>query len=95
MPAPYSTTQQRSPARHAHLVLELGFIEGHRALAAEDVVAARRVMTAVKGLVKDPTPPGTVHWGDSLTHRLHVGDHRVMNEVDDGVRVWSLGRVPR
>jgi mRNA-degrading endonuclease RelE of RelBE toxin-antitoxin system len=76
------------------LVLEAGFIDGYRALVAEDTVAARRVLTAVKGLVKNPTPPGSVHWGDSLIYRLHVGDHRVMYEVDDVVRVWSLGRVP-
>ena len=77
------------------LVLELGFIDGYRALAAEDVVAARRVMAAVKGLVKDPTPPGSVHWGESLVYRLHIGDYRVMYEVtDDAVRVWSLGRAP-
>ncbi|MFG1913031.1 type II toxin-antitoxin system RelE/ParE family toxin [Kribbella sp. NPDC048928] len=76
------------------LVLELGFIEAYRALAAEDVVAARQVMTAVKALVKDPAPPDSVHWGDSLLYRLHVGDYRVLYEVDDGVRVWSLGRMP-
>lgn len=77
------------------LVLELGFIEGYRALAADDVVAARQVMAAVKALVQDPTPPGSVHWGDSLIYRLHVGDYRVLYEVGDVVRVWSLGRVPR
>ncbi|TCM47616.1 type II toxin-antitoxin system RelE/ParE family toxin [Kribbella sp. VKM Ac-2568] len=77
------------------LVLEAGFIDGYRALVAEDTVAARRVLTAVKGLVKNPTPEGSVHWGDSLIYRLHVGDYRVMYEVDDVVRVWSLGSVPR
>ena len=59
------------------LVLELGFIEGYRALAAEDVMTARRLMAAVKGLVKAPTPPGSVHWGDSLIYRLHIGEYRV------------------
>jgi mRNA-degrading endonuclease RelE of RelBE toxin-antitoxin system len=77
------------------LILELGFIEGYRALAAEDIVMARRVMAVVKALVKNPTPPGSVHLGGSLVHRLHLGDYRVMYEVGDEVRVWSLGRVPR
>jgi mRNA interferase RelE/StbE len=77
------------------LVLETGFVNGYRALVAEDTMAARQVLAAVKGLVKNPTPAGSVHQGDSLIYRLHVGDYRIMYEVDDVVRVWSLGRVPR
>ncbi|MEV5963341.1 type II toxin-antitoxin system RelE/ParE family toxin [Kribbella sp. NPDC051952] len=78
-----------------HLVVEVGFLDGYRTLAADDTVAARRVLAAVRGLVKNPAPPGSVHWGDSLIYRLHVGDHRIMYEVtDDSVRVWSLGREP-
>ncbi|WP_405064495.1 type II toxin-antitoxin system RelE/ParE family toxin [Kribbella sp. NBC_01505] len=76
------------------LVFELGFIEGYRAPAADDPEGARRVLAAVKGLVKDPSPAASRHWGDSLIYRLHVGDYRVMYEVDDVVRVWSIGRLP-
>jgi mRNA interferase RelE/StbE len=53
-------------------------------------------MAAVNGLARDPEPAGSVHWGDSLFYRPHVGDYRVLYEVDDDtVRVWSLGRTPR
>ena len=77
------------------LIVEFGWIDGFRALAADDPVTARRLSAVVKGLAKIPEPQGSIHRGDSLIHRLHVGDYRVLYEVtDDVVRVWSLGRVP-
>jgi mRNA-degrading endonuclease RelE of RelBE toxin-antitoxin system len=77
------------------LRFEAAWFEGFRDLAAADRAAARRVMAAVNALARDPEPSTSVHWGDSLFHRLHVGEYRVLYEVDDDtVRVWSLGRVP-
>lgn len=50
----------------------------------------------MNALARDPEPATSVRWGDSLFYRLHVGQHRVLDEVDDDtVRVWSLGRVPQ
>jgi mRNA-degrading endonuclease RelE of RelBE toxin-antitoxin system len=79
-----------------HLLFEAAWFEGFRVLAATDRAATRRVMAAVNALARDPEPNTSVHWGDSLFYRLHVGEYRVLYEVvDDTVRVWSLGRAPR
>jgi mRNA-degrading endonuclease RelE of RelBE toxin-antitoxin system len=78
-----------------HLLYETAWFDAFRDLAAVDRTTARRVMVAVNTLARDPEPPGSVHWGDSSFYRLHVGDYRVLYEVDDDtVRVWSLGRTP-
>ena len=79
-----------------HLLFEAAWFEGFRDLAATDRVAVRRLMDAVNALARDPEPPTSVHWGDSLFYRLRVGEYQVLYEVDDDtVRVWSLGRAPR
>ena len=79
-----------------HLLFEQAYLAGFKDLVAADRILARRVMAIVNSLARDPEPEGTVHLGDSLFYRLHVGDYRVMYEVtDDTVRVWSLGKVPR
>ena len=78
-----------------HLLFDEAWVKAFRALAGEDRIAARRVMVAVNALARDPEPADSYHWGDSSLYRLHVGDHRVLYELDDDtVRVWSLGRVP-
>lgn len=78
-----------------HLLFDERWFEAFRDLAHEDRVTARRVMVAVNALARDPEPPASHHWGDSSLYRLHVGDYRVLYEVDeDTIRVWSLGRVP-
>jgi mRNA-degrading endonuclease RelE of RelBE toxin-antitoxin system len=79
-----------------HLFFDQAWFEAFRALAAEDLPAARRVMVAVNALARDPEPADSYHWGGSSVYRLHVGNYRILYEVDDEtVRVWSLGRLPR
>jgi mRNA interferase RelE/StbE len=78
------------------LLFEQAYLAGFKDLIAADRIMARRVMSIVNSLARDPEPQGSVHLGDSLLYRLHVDDYRVMYEVtDDTVRVWSLGKVPR
>lgn len=78
-----------------HFVFEQAYLAGLKDLIATDRVTARRVMAMVNSLARNPEPAGSVHLGDSLFYRLHVGYYRVMYEVtDDTVRVWSLGRAP-
>lgn len=78
-----------------HLFFDEGWVKAFRALASEDLVAARRVMVAVNALAREPEPADSYHWGDSSLYRLHVGDYRVLYEViDDTVRIWSLGHAP-
>jgi mRNA interferase RelE/StbE len=79
-----------------HLLYEAAWFDAFRELAAADRAAARQVMAAVNALARDPEPFGSVHWGDSLFYRLHVGEYRVLYEVNgDTIRVWSLGRSPQ
>jgi mRNA interferase RelE/StbE len=78
-----------------HPLFEASWFDAFRELAAVDRTTARRLMAVVNSLARDPEPSGSVHWGDSSFCRLHVGDYRVLYEVDDDtVRVWSLGRTP-
>ena len=78
-----------------HLLFEAAWFDAFRDLAATDRTTARRVMGAVNALARDPEPPGSVHRGDSTLYRLHVGEYRLLYEVDDDtVGVWSLGRTP-
>jgi mRNA interferase RelE/StbE len=78
------------------LLFEASWFTAFRELARTDRGSARQVMAAVNALARDPEPAGSVHWGDSMFYRLHVGEYRVLYEVDgDTVRVWSLGRTLR
>ena len=79
-----------------HLVFEAAWFEAFEELAATDLAQARRVRAAVNALARDPEPANGIHWGDSLFYRLHLGDYRVLYEVQgDTIRIWSLGRAPR
>ncbi|TDO43253.1 mRNA interferase RelE/StbE [Kribbella sp. VKM Ac-2527] len=79
-----------------NLIYEQAYLAGFKDLIANDRVTARRLMAMVNSLARNPEPAGSVHLGDSLLYRLHLGDYRVMYDVDDDtVRVWSLGKAPR
>lgn len=79
-----------------NLVYEQAYLAGFKDLIANDRGTARRLMAIVNSLARNPEPEGSVHLGDSLLYRLHLGDYRVLYDVaDDTVRVWSLGKAPR
>jgi mRNA-degrading endonuclease RelE of RelBE toxin-antitoxin system len=78
------------------LLFDTGWMNGYREMYETDRLAAKRVRAAVSALARDPEPPGSLHLSGSSFHRLHIGDYRVLYDLDDDtVRVWSLGKAPR
>jgi mRNA-degrading endonuclease RelE of RelBE toxin-antitoxin system len=77
------------------VVVEAGFIEFFRELRASDKETAHAMRKAVNSLATDPEPDGSIGWGQSGFRRLHIGEWRVLYEVDgELIRVWTLGRTP-
>jgi mRNA interferase RelE/StbE len=68
-----------------------------RRLRDADPDGATRVAAAIGELASDPRPPGATPLGGSGFHRLRLGSHRVLYEVDAAaatVFVVNVGSVP-
>ena len=56
-----------------------------------DPPIARRVMTSVEKLSRDPRPSGCVKLqGSESRWRIRIGDWRVVYTVDDGARIVDI-----
>jgi mRNA interferase RelE/StbE len=56
--------------------------------------AVQRLVLAIRGLQEDPRPRGCRKLvGEDTTHRIRVGDYRVVYEVDDEARTVLITRV--
>lgn len=66
-----------------------------RALRKLDRGVARRILTAVNALARDPRPPGCIQLkGGSGEMRIRVGDYRVIYDINDGevaILVLAIG----
>jgi mRNA interferase RelE/StbE len=63
-------------------------------LRALDAKLVARLLTAIEALAADPHPPGSKKLASSLaTHRLRVGDYRVVYEIDVGILLILVVRI--
>jgi mRNA-degrading endonuclease RelE of RelBE toxin-antitoxin system len=70
-----------------------------RALArvrSDDKEAFARIRKAIAALADQPHPDGAVAWGGTSIFRLHVGNARILYEVDheaSTIYIINIGRI--
>jgi mRNA interferase RelE/StbE len=53
-----------------------------------------RIIVAIQALARNPRPPGSRKLSGSQSDwRIRVGDHRVIYEIADGIRIVRVNRV--
>jgi mRNA interferase RelE/StbE len=73
------------------ILLERSAERDLRRLSAE---MHERVIAAIQGLARNPRPPGCRKLtGSKNDWRIRVGDHRVVYEIADEIRVIRVNRV--
>ena len=63
---------------------------------SDDKEAFARIRRAIAALADQPRPDGAIAWGGTNIFRLHVGEARILYEVDDKapiVCIINIGRV--
>jgi mRNA interferase RelE/StbE len=61
-------------------------------LRVSDAATAKKIRAAVNDLERDSAPSNSASLGGRF-RRLHIGQWRILYELDDDtVRIWLLGR---
>jgi mRNA interferase RelE/StbE len=67
--------------------------------AAKELEAIRhkqvrqRIVRRIRGLAREPRPPGCEKLTGRELYRVRQGDHRVLHAIDDGLRTVTVVRV--
>jgi mRNA interferase RelE/StbE len=65
-------------------------------IRSHDKEAFARIRRAIATLADQPLPDGAVGWGGTNIFRLHIGNARVLYEVDDKastIYIINVGRI--
>ncbi|MBI2831187.1 MAG: type II toxin-antitoxin system RelE/ParE family toxin [Chloroflexi bacterium] len=65
----------------------------HRQIRGLPAQTQERVNAAITRLAENPRPPGAKKLTAREGYRVHVGDYRILYQVDDGAKVVIVYRV--
>jgi mRNA interferase RelE/StbE len=53
----------------------------------------RRVVAKIQGLANDPRPHGSEKLSGAERYRIHIGDRRILYEIDDSTKSVTIVKV--